>query len=133
MFQTTGKLRYSPKLTGDRSEKWWVILDADPEIGRYYRNLFQLSQWNVRKLQSPSWAEHITVVRNEEPADSFKQFWHRYDGAEIVFSYCGDMESDGLYCWLPVECPKLLDIREELGLERNPLYPLHLTIGNIVV
>jgi hypothetical protein len=131
-FQSVGKLRYSPKLTGDRNEKWWLVVDCDRELGRYYRSLFQAGQFHCRKLQAPSWDEHITVLRNEEPPEAHKFLWHKYEGVAVEFSYSGGLETDGLYYWLAVDCPQLLDIREELGLARDPLYPLHLTIGNLV-
>jgi len=133
MFNSSGKLRYSPKLTGQRSENWWLVVDCDPEIGKYYRSLFQSGQFHCRKLQAPSWAEHITVIRNEEPSEASKALWQKHEGVSVDFSYLGGLETDGLYYWLSVECPRLLDIREELGLSRDPVYPLHLTIGNVVI
>jgi hypothetical protein len=132
MHQSKGTLRYSPKLTGERDEKWWLILDCDPGIGAYYRNLYKMWHYNCKKLQAPSWAEHITVVRNEEPP--IKKPWQLHDKKQVNFTYTVDyFGSDGVYVWLDVECEELLDIREALGLPRNPIYPLHLTIGNVLV
>lgn len=132
MYQSKGTLRYSPKLTGERNEKWWLILDCDPGIGSYYRHLFKAGHYGCKKLQAPSWAEHITVVRNEEPP--IKNPWEKHDKKEVEFTYTTDyFGTDGIYVWLDVECEELLDIREALGLPRNPIYPLHLTIGNVVV
>ena len=131
MYTSTGKLRYSPKLTGERSENWWLILDCDPDIGSYYRNLFKIGHYNCRKLQTPSWKEHISVVRNEEPPN--KLFWEKHIQKEVSFTYTPELRSDGIYVWLNVKCELLLDLREELGLPREPIYPLHLTIGNVVV
>jgi len=132
MYQSQGTLRYSPQLTGERSESWWLILDCSPQIGAYYRHLFKMGHYHCKKLQAPSWAEHITVVRNEEPP--IKAPWKAHETKEIEFTYTTDyFGTDGVYVWLDVECEQLLDIREELGLVRTPIYPLHLTIGNVVV
>jgi hypothetical protein len=76
----------------------------------------------------PAWEEHISVVRDEEPPN--KEFWEKYAGQEIEFQYNPIVEGDGLFFWLNVDCDFLLEIREELGLPRDPEFPLHLTIGN---
>lgn len=107
---------------------WWLVVDCDEEIGRYYRHLYKKYHHGCLTLQRPSWKEHITVIRDEEPA--VKNLWLAYDKKEINFSYRSRVDSNDEYYWLDVFCPELLDIREELGLPRQPLYPLHLTIGN---
>ena len=76
MSQSTGTLRYSPKLIGKATEhygdKWWAVLDCDPIIGEYYRNLYRILHNRCRTLLRPSWKEHITVIRDEEPPDEKK-------------------------------------------------------------
>lgn len=67
MYQSFGTLRYSPKLVANRSKRWWAILDCDPGIGKLYRSLYRLNSYNCQILQRPSWAEHTTVIRDEEP------------------------------------------------------------------
>jgi len=129
MFKSKGKLRYSPELNGNQ-ERFWLIADCDKEVGNYYRRLYQNSFWKCRKLQRPSWEEHITIIRNEEPP--LLELWDKYDGNEVEFFYDPILKSNDLYFWFDVECPEMLDIREELGLSRNPEYQLHLTIGNAI-
>jgi len=126
-----GLLRYSPKLLGERtSEKWWLVLDCDPEIGRYYRQLFSAHHFHAQKIQRPAWKEHITVIRDEEPLDSCKSLWEKYEGQSIEFSYNTYLETNGEYWWLSVECEFLLTLRAELGLPRDPFFPLHLSVGH---
>jgi hypothetical protein len=127
-----GRLRYSPQLIGARADfvSWWLVVDCDPEIGRYYRHLFRLAQHRCCDLQRPAWKEHITVIRDEEPPDSKKLLWKKYDGLCVPFKYSHLARGDDLYVWLDVESEQLLDIREELGLPRLPEYSLHVTIGN---
>ena len=136
MFKSTGKLRYSPKLNNgstDRrdggSTKWWLVIDVSPGIGRYYRDLYAMSRWNVETLQRPLWEAHISVIRDEEPKSQFKPLWNKYNNQRIEFLYDGyNAIGDGTYLWLPVVCEEALKIREELGLPRMPYFPLHLTI-----
>ena len=130
-MKSQGTLRYSPKLLGDKpSAKWWLVLDCDENIGNLYRCLFHLDTHRVHRLNRPAWETHITVVRDEEPPDHAKHLWERYAGLRVEYEYVGPVESDGNYFWLPVQCPQLLDIRTELGLNRDPIYPLHLSVGH---
>lgn len=103
-------------------------MDCDPEIGAYYRNLFWLHTNKCQSIQRAAWASHISIVRNEEPPDPTK--WYEYDGEEIEFDYTPPVQNNEIFYWLPVTCERLLDIREELGLPRQPAYGLHLTVGN---
>jgi hypothetical protein len=86
--------------------------------------------WHFRahaQLIRPAWSEHITVVRNEEPPN--KLMWDLITSEIITFEYSTEMETDGKHVWLPVWCDALLGLRGSLGLKRDPLFPLHLTIG----
>lgn len=122
LFKSSGKIRYST------TQKYWVMLDADPAIGSYYRNLFNSHHFNCKLINKPSWAEHITVVRNEKPL--YKAAWSFYNKMVVEFEYDSEIKTNGDFCWLDVYCDFLYQIRVELGLERNPEYPFHLTIGN---
>ena len=122
LFKSSGKLRYST------TTKYWVTLDADPTIGSYYRNLFNLYHFNCKLIKKPSWAEHVTVVRNEEPVN--KMAWSFYNEMVVEFEYDSQIKTDGDFYWLDVYCDFLYQIRVELGLKKNPEYPFHLTIGN---
>jgi hypothetical protein len=48
----------------------------------------------------------------------------------VVFDYDPQAQETQGYVWCAVRCPELLDLREELGLAREPQPALHLTIGN---
>lgn len=133
-FKSRARLRYSPTNNGREirrdggSTKWWLVADCDPEIGRYYRELYRLNYYSVHTIQRPSWGAHISIISDEKPPD--ETHWRKHEGKLIEFEYSYMLEGNGMYVWLPVLCEKALDIREELGLKRNPFYPLHLTIGN---
>lgn len=133
-LRSVGKLRYSPTINGSHQRrdggttKHWLVIDCDPEIGRYYRQLYKMAHFGVRVIHRPAWEAHISVVCDEPPPNP--EFWLNYEGQEIEFDYVVEPESNGLYVWFPVICERALDIREELGLTRNPKLPLHLTIGN---
>jgi len=125
-----GTLRYNPKLLGTSSSKWWVVLNCDPELGKYYRHLFYLQSYYCNKLTRPAWECHITIVRDEEPPN--KQFWEKYNDLEVNFETVGEMETNGDYYWFPIKCQQALDLRSELGLGEL-LYPLHVSIGRVLI
>ena len=128
MAISTGTIRYSPQ-TLHTQEKWWVVVDCDPELGKYYRYMYnKWAPWS--KLQRPAWEEHISVVRNEEPP--IKDMWRAYEGRQVEFEYSTEVEAIGLYFWLPVKCSFFGQLRVELGLAEKPIYDFHLTIGNKV-
>lgn len=132
MFETIGTLRYSPKLIGDQpaSPNWWLILSTDPNIGNYFRHLYLLQHHRCKTLRRPAWDAHVTVIRNERPIDSYKHLWEKHSGLKVPIQVNPEAKSNGDYCWLPITSEFLLDVREELGLERHPYYPLHLSIGH---
>jgi hypothetical protein len=127
-MKSSGTLRYSPKLLGGKSEKWWLVLDCDEGICAYYRGLYRLHHHGTRQLMRPAWDSHITVIRNEEP--SHKEFWEKYAGKTVEFQHETFLHTDGNYWWVTVICDELLNLRTELGLPRDPELPLHLSIGH---
>lgn len=128
MIKSTGTLKYSPKTLGCTSPNWWLIIECDKELGKYYRKLYFLNAYGCDQLQRPAWAEHITVIRNEEPPN--KNAWEKFDGIEVEYEFLSTAESDGHYVWFPVRCNFVLEIRAQLGLSRLPDIPLHLSIGH---
>ena len=129
MHAYSGTLRYSPKILGNRvSAKWWLVVDCEPSLGSYYRDLYSLHHYRCKSLSKPAWKDHITVIRNEEPLH--RDLWEKYDGENLEFSYLQEPHTNGCYWWLQISCPRLLDIREELGLPRNPSIPFHLSFGH---
>lgn len=129
MITTIGTIRYSPKTLGKQvSPNWWMIVDADPVIGKYYRELYRIANYRCQKLEMPAWDAHVTVVRNEEPPN--KEFWEKYNGHQVELLVGTEAKNNGYYTWLDVECDFLLNLRIELGLAREPAIPLHLSIGH---
>lgn len=135
-YEAKGTLRYSPqRLGGEESQKWWLVIDCQDDISEYYRHVIHIESYKTLKLQKPYWGSHITVIRNEEPPN--QELWKKYDGQEIVFKYGNHIGTNysperwKSFWWLDSRCEWALDIREELGLRREPYPQFHLTIGNI--
>lgn len=136
-MQSFGTFRFSPELRQGShtrrdggSTRWWLIIDCDPDLGRFLRHLFAVGYHRTRSLQPPLWGPHISVVRGEEPPDPAA--WGRLDGATVAFEYDSVLRETEGFVWCPVECPEALAVRETLGLLRCPDPPLHLTVGNCI-
>lgn len=132
---------------------WWVIAVVDghngKDLGDYYRYLLEKrfglhvqtsytdKGVNVErtsiglKLQLPAWGTHISVVRGE-PVD--KRVWENYKSQYhdklVDFKYSISPRTSGVHWWLNVKSEELLDLRELMGLPRNPKWSLHLTLGS---
>jgi hypothetical protein len=129
MFKSYGKIKYDPISPRTKFKKWWMILQCDKELIRYYQHIYYKTHW--KKLQTAAWGPHISASRGTEPIN--KDSWNKHSGKTIEFSYeyNGLFQSNGSHVWLPVKSDKLCDIREELGLTREPKIPFHLSIGFI--
>jgi hypothetical protein len=134
-MKSVGTFRYSPTLNGSMARRdggttrWWLIIDCDPELGRYLRHLYTLGSFRTRKVQAPLWETHISVIRGEEPPD--KRAWERFNGVEVEFDYEPVLRETQGYLWAAVVCETALRHREELGLPRDPDPALHMTVGNL--
>ena len=134
-MKSVGIFRCSPTLNGSLLRRdggttlWWLIIDCDPELGRYLRHQVVAAVHRTRQVQAPLWGTHISVIRNEEPPR--KQAWEQLNGTEVEFEFELAIRETNGYLWVPVFCEPALQHREELGLPREPQPPLHMTIGNL--
>ena len=154
-FKCNGKLIFDPVPVSGSAEKmhkdYWMIInivgDDGEDLGDYYRFLLskrfglrvqtsvtdreELTKYHYfgLKLQKSAWATHVSVCRGER-VESWNYFKDKYNGLEVEFEYSINPRTSGLHWWLNAKCDKALDIREEMGLQREGKYGLHLTLGN---
>lgn len=137
VFHTEGICRFSPPLNkrgetvrrDGKTTDWWLVLECDPELGRYLRQLFFMHHHKTESLQEPLWGTHVTVIRDEQPPNL--ELWKSIESETFSIHYGTEITVFDEYVFLPVECPAALDYREQLGLPREPEYPLHMTFGNM--
>ena len=122
MFDGYGKLFYYPS--------WWMIIKVDEEICRYYRNLVYLHN-RYLKLNPSRNGAHITIIAGKYETPVHKHLWNKYEGEKIDFKYNPEINTDGEYFWVEVECKRAEEIRKELGLSPKIIQPWHLTVGNV--
>jgi hypothetical protein len=133
MHTGQGRVVVSPKPKGrykTATRPWWMIIEVDEEIGRYYRELLsQFSKAQYKNLRMPEWGTHISIVRGEEPPNM--ELWLNWEGKVVHFEYSHDIKQMPFtpYLWLPAKCPDAEAIRLELGLSKEPQYGYHLTFA----
>lgn len=93
----------------------------------YYYEWF-LAKKGVKTIR-PLWGAHISVLRGEEPPN--KEAWKKYNGEILEFTSTGCLDSNEWYWWIDVECPRLEEIRAEMGLRPKPEFDYHITIGKV--
>ena len=130
-MKSFGKLVYSPRTHLSSSDQWLVLM-GDDEISKYYRHLYSkeypyLNSGRSTKLTRPVWGTHVSIIRGERLSNP--KLWRMDEGKLIEFEYEGGVIDNGEYYWLKVNCPYLGDLREKMGLRREPRFGFHLTIG----
>lgn len=136
MPRIAGQYRFAPALDalGNRRRRdgsttdGWLIIQCEPDVGRYLRSLRMLERRALPSLSDPLWGAHVSIVRGEDVPDTAA--WNDREGCVVEFEYMHPAQELGEYAFFPVICEAALDYRELLGLPREPLLPLHLTFGN---
>ncbi len=136
MPRIAGHYRFAPALdaSGNRRRRdgsttdGWLIIQCEPDVGRYFRHLRMLERPSSPTLSDPLWGAHVSIVRGEALPDP--KAWNDREGCAVEFEYRYPAQEIGEYTFFPVICEDALDYRERLGLPREPQWPLHLTFGN---
>jgi hypothetical protein len=107
-------------------DQYWGFLLCDKGIMDYYAWLARRNGITLNKGSSRG--AHVTFVRDEKPTDN----WGKHQG-EVEFNYAFALRSDnGYHVWLDVWCPRLHEIRTDMGLVQKSKMSFHLTIGRLV-
>jgi len=140
LLKGNGVLVYDPYRHGMKTKTdWWIILNTDSEICRYYR--WWVWRRYMIELKQPSWSAHISCLRGGRPRPDKMHLWKKYQGEKIEFQYSpnirqtGDTTGDDRpdhYWFVDVWSERLNEIRAELGFTNEfhgkPI-KYHLTVG----
>lgn len=128
IFESVGVIRLEPKSRSTPLRPWWALIEVCPDLSRYYLEVAKKHWWHLSGLQRPAWGGHISMIRGEEPPGG-QVAWSALKDVEIEFKYDHKIQTDGKHFWLQVFCEIAEDIREDLGLSRQPVFPFHLTFA----
>jgi hypothetical protein len=138
LLKLSGILVFAPedktrKHVSQASWKRVAIIQTGDDIADYYA-WFINRRFNL-PLNKPLRGAHVTVVNDAERDFKYgvegrwKWAKENFDGKPIDFYIDLEPRTNGEHWWFRVYCPNSEIIRETLGLNRDPFYSLHLTIG----
>jgi hypothetical protein len=97
---------------------WYLTHYSQPKATNYIRNGIQ--RYNL--------AQGIKTTKDSGYHETITLFWIQ----TLEFNYSNDIETNGKPWRLNVCSPCFMSIRQELGLDSQPVYDFHLTIGVFV-
>jgi hypothetical protein len=127
----SGKIEFEPEnLTKKHTTQSWkrvamVILPCD---------LYAYYAWFIKKrfsleLNKPLRNTHVTFISDRLQEKVFCDGKEIFDGKEVTLFLENEPRSNGEHWWLRVHSPDLEDVRESMGLSREPYFAFHMTLG----
>lgn len=134
LIKYRGILEFSPedKTRKHRSQSIWkrvAIIKTDCDIDMYYA-WFLKKRFNL-ELNKNLRRTHITFINDRLDKDVFNQAAKVFNNKEIDFYLEIEPRSNGQHWWLRAHSPDSENIREAIGLSREPYFGLHLTLGYV--
>lgn len=134
LFKYKGILEFSPedKTRKHKSQSVWkrvAIIKTDCDLDRYYA-WFLKKRFNL-ELNKNLRRSHVTFINDRLNVDVFNEASRIFNNKEIDFYLELEPRSNGEHWWLRVYCPDAENIRETMGLKRDPYFGFHLTLGHV--
>jgi hypothetical protein len=133
LIRVKGKLQFEPenKTKKHNSQSSWkrvaMILTND-DMDLYY-TWFICKRYNL-VLNRPLRGSHVTIINDaEREAPFFDEVMKLYEGKEIEFFIDPSPRTNGEHWWLRVFSPASEEIRRLCGLNPQPYFDLHFTLG----
>lgn len=128
VHESVGRVLFDPRKNDPKLfEDWWALVICDWGIIDFYAWL--LKKWGRPVDTATPWGPHISWIKGEEPTN--KAVWGR-KYPPMKFHYTNIVRCDNQqHAWVDVWCPKLHEIRAELGLKPRKKLNFHLTIGRL--
>lgn len=120
-YESSGILRIVK--SSDPTAGYWMWLECCRDLARYQRRQILMYTCLYRGVMEPKEGPHVTIVRREF-VTSLPQ-----EGRTVSFLYGPELQTNGKHFWFNVECEEMKDMRESIGLPREPWFPLHITVG----
>lgn len=135
MFTTKGTILFDPinvtkKHILQSEWKKTAIISIKDDMCNYY-SWFIEKRYNI-KLNKPLRGTHVTFINEIMDDSTFIEGKKFFDGKEIEVNYDPTYvrTNEKGHWWIKVYSKDIDSIRIALGLNKNPYYGLHITIGN---
>ena len=133
MFEIKGKIHFDPinvtkKHHKQASWKRVVVVKFDCDTYAYY-SWFIKKRFNI-ELNKPVRGTHVTIINDIVDNNIYEQSREFFDGKEITIFYDPtEIRTNGLHFWIKAFSDDVKNIRITMGLNPDPYFGLHLTIG----
>lgn len=133
ILRAKGIIEFSPEDITNRhkeqsSWKHVALIRTNCDIDRYYA-WFLKKRFNL-VLNKNLRGTHITFISDKMDKKIFDDAAKMFNGREIEFLYDTEPRSNGEHWWLRAWSRDAENIRMSMGLDRNPYYDFHITIGH---
>ena len=132
IVKVKGIIEFSPEdvTRKHKSQSSWkrvAMIKTNCELDRYYA--WFLEKRFSLKLNRSIRGSHVTFINDKMDMDIFDEGAKIFNGKEITFYIYLEPRSNSEHWWLRVYSQDAENIRESLGLSRDPYYSFHLTLG----
>lgn len=126
IYKSYGKVAYR--------ENGWITLYCCRDLARYYQA--QIKE-KPQLIQFPMHGSHITICNGRWETVKNQEFWGKYQGKKVFFTYSNEIIKDHRFWFLKIRCGFIHKMRAELGLEPLATHKklrrgLHLTLARKV-
>src|ERR1035437_4788607 len=127
-FKIQGTLNFLPEEITNKhlTQAEWkkvVLIETGCDLDRYYawylKNRFDLDL--LKNLRG----SHVTIISDRVNVDKFEEVSEIYHGKPIDFYIENEPRSNGKHWWQRAYSPVAEDIREAIGLMREPYFSFH--------
>lgn len=132
-LKTSGRLIFDPDHKTNKHERQgsWkktAMIFINDDLSYYY-------SWFIKKrfnldLSTPLRGSHLTIINDKILfEDKYLAAKQKYDDTIVELEYFVDVRTDGSHWWLIAKCETAKEIRIATGLNSDPYYSFHITIG----
>lgn len=134
LVKVKGILDFSPadKTRKHKSQSSWkrvAIIKTNCDLDKYYA-WFLKKRFNLELIKNLR-GSHITFISDRLEKEIFDDASKIFNKKEVTFYIDLEPRSNIEHWWLRVYCPDVENIREVMGLSRDPYFGLHLTLGHV--
>jgi hypothetical protein len=134
LIKLKGIIEFSPEdvTRKHKSQSSWkriAIIKTDCDLDKYYA-WFLKKRFNL-ELNPNLRGSHITFISDKLEKSIFDEASKIFNNKEIDFYLELEPKSSVGHWWLRAFSPDAENIREVMGLSRDPYFGLHLTLGNV--
>jgi hypothetical protein len=132
LIKHKGILNFYPKDVTKKHKKQssWksvAIIETKCDLDSYY-SWFLKKRFNLN-LNKNLRGSHITIINDKVDKEIFNLASKTFHGKEIDFYLELEPKTNGKHWWFRAFSPDSESIRESIGLDKDPYFGLHFTIG----